>query len=60
MDGGSRPLIAAPSMGDPEIRGLTSDSRDVKPGYLFAALSGARESGRRYLADALARGAAAV
>jgi len=47
-------------MGDPEIRGLTSDSRDVKPGYLFAALSGARESGRRYLADALARGAAAV
>ena len=47
-------------MGDPEIRGLTSDSRDVKPGFLFAALSGAHESGRRYLADALARGAAAI
>ncbi|HYL48259.1 MAG TPA: UDP-N-acetylmuramoyl-L-alanyl-D-glutamate--2,6-diaminopimelate ligase [Stellaceae bacterium] len=60
MDGGSRPLLAAPSMGDPEIRGLTSDSRDVKPGFLFAALSGAHESGRRYLADALARGAAAI
>ncbi|HYL32545.1 MAG TPA: UDP-N-acetylmuramoyl-L-alanyl-D-glutamate--2,6-diaminopimelate ligase [Stellaceae bacterium] len=60
MDGGSRPLITAPSMGDPEIRGLTSDSRDVKPGYLFAALSGTHESGRHYLADALARGAAAI
>ncbi|MGH6969262.1 MAG: Mur ligase family protein, partial [Stellaceae bacterium] len=47
-------------MGDPEILGLTSDSRDVKPGYLFAALAGARESGRRYLDDALARGAAAI
>ena len=47
-------------MGDPEIFGLTSDSRDVKPGYLFAALSGVRESGRRYLDDALQRGAAAI
>ena len=47
-------------MGDPEIRGLTSDSRDVKPGYLFAALSGVHESGRRHLGDALARGAAAI
>ncbi|MDE2514153.1 MAG: UDP-N-acetylmuramoyl-L-alanyl-D-glutamate--2,6-diaminopimelate ligase [Alphaproteobacteria bacterium] len=60
MDGGSRPHRTAPSMGDPEIRGLTSDSRDVKTGYLFAALSGAHESGRRYLRDALARGAAAI
>src|SRR5579872_5812657 len=60
MDSGSRPLIAAPTMGDPEIRGLTSDSRDVKPGFLFAALSGVHESGRRYLDDALARGAAAI
>ena len=47
-------------MGDPEICGLTSDSRDVKPGYLFAALGGAHEHGRRYLGDALARGAAAI
>ena len=60
MDGGSRPRRLAPSVGDPEILGLTSDSRDVKPGYLFAALAGAREDGRRYLDDALARGAAAV
>ncbi|HVA34840.1 MAG TPA: UDP-N-acetylmuramoyl-L-alanyl-D-glutamate--2,6-diaminopimelate ligase [Stellaceae bacterium] len=60
MDGGSHPRRLAPSVGDPEILGLTSDSRDVKPGYLFAALAGAREDGRRYVDDALARGAAAV
>ncbi len=60
MDGGLRPRRTAPSAGDPEIVGLTSDSRSVKPGYLFAALPGARESGRRYLDDALARGAAAI
>jgi len=47
-------------MGDPEICGLTSDSRDVKPGYLFAALGGAHQHGRRYLGDALSRGAAAI
>ncbi|MDE2228992.1 MAG: UDP-N-acetylmuramoyl-L-alanyl-D-glutamate--2,6-diaminopimelate ligase [Alphaproteobacteria bacterium] len=60
MDGGFRSRRSAPSMGDPEILGLASDSRDVKPGYLFAALAGARENGRRYLDDAVARGAVAV
>jgi UDP-N-acetylmuramoyl-L-alanyl-D-glutamate--2,6-diaminopimelate ligase len=45
---------------DVEIRGLTSDSRTVEPGYLFAALPGLRGDGRDFIADALARGAAAV
>jgi UDP-N-acetylmuramoyl-L-alanyl-D-glutamate--2,6-diaminopimelate ligase len=43
-----------------EIDGLCADSRQLRPGELFAALGGARDDGRRYLADALARGAAAV
>jgi UDP-N-acetylmuramoyl-L-alanyl-D-glutamate--2,6-diaminopimelate ligase len=42
------------------IVGLTADSRAVKPGYLFAALSGSSTDGARYIADALARGAAAI
>jgi UDP-N-acetylmuramoyl-L-alanyl-D-glutamate--2,6-diaminopimelate ligase len=46
--------------GDPDILGLTSDSRLVKPGYLFAALSGRSADGRRFLDDALKRGAGAV
>jgi UDP-N-acetylmuramoyl-L-alanyl-D-glutamate--2,6-diaminopimelate ligase len=46
--------------GDVEVRGLAADSRRVRPGDLFAALSGARADGRAYVADALARGAAAI
>src|SRR6478735_396239 len=42
------------------IVGLTADSRAVEPGYLFAALPGSRTDGARYVADALARGAAAI
>jgi len=45
---------------DPEITGVTADSRQVRPGYLFAALPGARTDGRRFIPDALAAGAAAV
>ena len=45
---------------DPEITGLTADSRTVKPGYLFAALPGAQSDGRDFIKDALSRGAAAI
>lgn len=43
-----------------DITGLTADSRQVQPGFLFAALSGGRADGRAYIADAVRRGAAAV
>jgi UDP-N-acetylmuramoyl-L-alanyl-D-glutamate--2,6-diaminopimelate ligase len=39
---------------------LTSDSRKVTPGGLFAALAGSRTDGARFVADAVARGAAVV
>jgi UDP-N-acetylmuramoyl-L-alanyl-D-glutamate--2,6-diaminopimelate ligase len=42
------------------IRGIAYDSRDVGPGYLFAAFPGQHTDGHRYIADALRRGAAAV
>ena len=45
---------------DPMIAGVTADSRRVKPGYLFAALPGSTEDGRRFVPEALAGGAAAV
>ena len=45
---------------DVEIRGLASDSREVQPGYLFAALAGTRARGADFIPDAVARGAAAV
>lgn len=42
------------------ITGLTADSRQVKPGYLFAALPGVNADGARFIPDALSRGAVAV
>jgi UDP-N-acetylmuramoyl-L-alanyl-D-glutamate--2,6-diaminopimelate ligase len=43
-----------------DILGLTADSRAVQPGFLFAALAGSRTDGARFVADALAKGAAAI
>ena len=43
-----------------KITGLASDSRKVKPGYLFAALAGTKTDGARFVKDAVARGAVAV
>jgi UDP-N-acetylmuramoyl-L-alanyl-D-glutamate--2,6-diaminopimelate ligase len=51
--------ISGPA-GAAAIAGLTADSREVKPGTLFAALPGTKTDGTRFLADALARGAAAI
>jgi UDP-N-acetylmuramoyl-L-alanyl-D-glutamate--2,6-diaminopimelate ligase len=45
---------------DPEITGVTADSRQVKPGFLFAALPGTQADGRAYVPQALSNGAAAV
>jgi len=53
-------IAESPLSRDPEIRGLTLDSRAVEPGDLFLALPGTRTDGRQYIAGALARGAAAI
>ena len=45
---------------DPEITGVTADSRLVRPGFLFAALPGASADGRAFIPAALAAGVAAV
>ena len=52
--------IAAPLGLPPVLSGLTADSRAVRPGMLYAALPGRRADGRDFIADAVARGAAAV
>ena len=40
--------------------GLSADSRALAPGEVFVAYPGARADGRRFIADAAARGASAV
>jgi UDP-N-acetylmuramoyl-L-alanyl-D-glutamate--2,6-diaminopimelate ligase len=61
-----RALLAeldAPSVAgdaDREIAGLAYHSRDVRPGFLFAALRGQQHDGHTFIDEAIARGAAAV
>lgn len=43
-----------------EITGIHNDSRAVKPGYLFVAISGALHDGHTYIQKALQNGALAV
>lgn len=45
---------------DVEICGITADSRQVRPGYLFAALKGVNSDGHDFIPQAAAAGAAAV
>jgi UDP-N-acetylmuramoyl-L-alanyl-D-glutamate--2,6-diaminopimelate ligase len=54
--GRALPIAAA----DLAIRGLTADSREVRPGFLFAALPGTKLDGASFIADAVRRGAVAV
>ena len=50
----------APEAAAIPISGLTADSRAVEPGFVFAALSGAKTDGARFVAQAAANGAAAI
>ncbi len=60
MDGSTpAPSLSAPH-GDLDIRGLTADSREVEPGFLFAALPGTRLHGKLFIGEAVKRGAAAL
>ncbi len=45
---------------DPQIKGVTADSRKVRPGWLFAALPGAKVDGRSFAPRAVEQGAVAV
>ncbi|MDP2215647.1 UDP-N-acetylmuramoyl-L-alanyl-D-glutamate--2,6-diaminopimelate ligase [Phenylobacterium sp.] len=45
---------------DPEITGVTADSRKVRPGFLFAALPGSRADGAAFASQATQAGAVAV
>ena len=45
---------------DPEVADLTSDSREIRPGWAFLALQGEHADGAAFVPEALARGAAAV
>jgi UDP-N-acetylmuramoyl-L-alanyl-D-glutamate--2,6-diaminopimelate ligase len=43
-----------------EILGLSADSRQIRPGFLFAALTGSKTDGAKYIAQAISQGAVAI
>ena len=49
-----------PASVDIQVAGLTADSREVKPGFLFAALPGLKVDGAAFIDKAFASGAVAV
>ena len=58
VDGSEARLVRGPL--GVEVTGVSADSRGCTPGTLFAALRGVQADGRRFVGDALARGAVAV
>ncbi|MDX1565418.1 MAG: Mur ligase domain-containing protein, partial [Phycisphaeraceae bacterium] len=55
-----QPICMQGRPGDGPIQRIVDDSRQAGPGTLFVARAGRGEHGRRYIADALKRGAEAV
>jgi UDP-N-acetylmuramoyl-L-alanyl-D-glutamate--2,6-diaminopimelate ligase len=54
------PFEVSLPLGDPDITGVVSDSRLVKPGNLFVAFQGGRFDAHRFIPQAVAGGAVAV
>lgn len=53
-------ILSIPPAVDRDITRLVLDSREIRQGDLFLAIAGTHLDGRRYIVDAIARGAAAV
>jgi UDP-N-acetylmuramoyl-L-alanyl-D-glutamate--2,6-diaminopimelate ligase len=53
-------LPASLTGADTEVTGITHNSREVRPGDLYAALAGANRHGAEFVAEVAAAGAAAV
>src|SRR3954470_11388070 len=58
--GGNAAMLGMNDFAGLGLTGLASDSRKVRPGYLFAALTGTKTDGARFVKDAVTRGAVAV
>jgi UDP-N-acetylmuramoyl-L-alanyl-D-glutamate--2,6-diaminopimelate ligase len=60
MEATAREMGASARADSLEICGLTADSREVAPGFLFAALPGSHADGRTFIDEAVQKGAVAV
>jgi UDP-N-acetylmuramoyl-L-alanyl-D-glutamate--2,6-diaminopimelate ligase len=48
------------SLPDVTVKGISCNSREVGPGYIFVAISGTHVDGHRYIHEAVTKGASAV
>lgn len=54
-------LLNAPTLTfDPDIKGITADSREVKDGFIFAALPGEKQNGADFIPEAIKKGASVI
>lgn len=60
LDGTEMEVTDQTVVNETDIIGLTCDSRQVEPGFIFAALPGNQLDGRDFIPDALVQGAACV
>lgn len=59
MDGGDGNVLSRPGAW-PDVGGVCADSRRVKPGDVFVAVTGLRDDGKKWIDDACAAGAQAL
>jgi UDP-N-acetylmuramoyl-L-alanyl-D-glutamate--2,6-diaminopimelate ligase len=45
---------------DPAVKGVSNNSRQIEPGWIFVAIKGANADGHDYISQALANGAVAI
>ncbi|MCF8479532.1 MAG: UDP-N-acetylmuramoyl-L-alanyl-D-glutamate--2,6-diaminopimelate ligase [Rhodospirillum sp.] len=60
LTGQETPTVRVGGWDNREIKGVTADSREVAPGWLFAALPGVKVDGAAFISDALRAGAAVI
>lgn len=53
-------LTVVGRLSDVRMRGISADSRDIRSGYVYAALPGQKFDGRNFIPDAVRNGAEAV
>jgi UDP-N-acetylmuramoyl-L-alanyl-D-glutamate--2,6-diaminopimelate ligase len=56
----SADVACDPRFAELELLGISADSRTVKPGYLFVAVTGSKDDGLRFVDQALSSGAVAI
>lgn len=60
LDSSGVPVLVAEQARGIRVSGIADDSRAVREGDVYLALRGARDDGRRFISDAIGRGAVAV